>query len=207
MSRSEMDLSTIGMAFKAITLVARTRISKFPAAQGAVAAVEFALIVPLLLFLYIGSNELSEAISADRRVTLVSSTIGDLVARANGTLLQADLNDYFIAADNILFPLPIGPLEQIITSVSVDPKGVVTVVWSKRRDGSDGHTVGSSYELPAAMIDAAANPAAPTISYVIVSEASYPYEPLAGLIFKAAVPLYHRSFFIPRFGGKITIAP
>jgi Flp pilus assembly protein TadG len=202
-----MGVNSISMALKAMSLVARARFSDFPAAQGAVAAVEFALIMPFLLFLYMGSNELSQAITLDRRVTIIAGTVGDLVARANGTVAQTDLNDYFIAADKIVTPFPGTLLKQIVTCVSVDALGVVTVVWSEAHNGATAHITGASYALPTEMIAVAANPTAPTTSFVIVSEASYSYEPLFGLVFKAAVPLYHRSFFIPRFGGKITIEP
>jgi Flp pilus assembly protein TadG len=175
--------------------------SNFPAAQGAVAAVEFALIMPLLLFLYAGSNELSQAITLDRRVTIVAGTMGDLIARANGTLARADLNDFFIAADKILIPFPNAPLKQIVTSVSVDAQGAVKVEWSEAHNGAAAHVKDAFYTLPDAMIEVAKG------SSVIVSEASYSYEPLLGLVFKAAVPLYHQSFFIPRFGGNIAIEP
>ncbi len=46
-----------------------------------IAAVEFALIVPIMLCMFIGTVELSQAITVDRRVTQVASTTADLVAR------------------------------------------------------------------------------------------------------------------------------
>jgi Flp pilus assembly protein TadG len=196
-----MTVCIIVRALKARALAAVVKLDGFRSAQEAVAAVEFALIMPLLLFLYIGSNELSQAIAADRRVTIVASTMGDLVARANIDLKQAELDDYFVAAEKILIPFPDEPLQQIVTSVSVDALGAVTVDWSVPHNGATAHVKDATYDLPDEMVAVAKG------SSVIVSEASYSYEPLAGLIFKAAVPLYHRSFFIPRFGGKITIAP
>ena len=64
--------------------------SASPAALGApfagdtkgVSAVEFALVLPLMLTLYLGGAELAQAISASRKVTLVSRTVADLAAQS-----------------------------------------------------------------------------------------------------------------------------
>ena len=45
-----------------------------------VSAVEFALLLPLMLTLYLGAVEVSQGIGADRKVTLTARTIGDLVS-------------------------------------------------------------------------------------------------------------------------------
>ena len=51
------------------------------ATSAGVAAVEFALILPFLLVLFVGSIEASSLITVDRRVNVISGTVGDLVAR------------------------------------------------------------------------------------------------------------------------------
>jgi len=43
-----------------------------------VSAVEFAMLLPLMLTLYLGAVEISQGIAADRKVTLVSRTVADL---------------------------------------------------------------------------------------------------------------------------------
>ena len=45
-----------------------------------VSAVEFALLLPLMLTLYLGAVEVSQGIRADRKVTLTARTIVDLVS-------------------------------------------------------------------------------------------------------------------------------
>ena len=47
-----------------------------------VAAIEFAMIVPIMSAMFIGAVEVSQAITVDRRVTQVASSTADLVARA-----------------------------------------------------------------------------------------------------------------------------
>ena len=46
------------------------------------AAVEFALILPILVVLWFGGVELTQALSVDRRLNNLASAIGDLVARS-----------------------------------------------------------------------------------------------------------------------------
>ena len=50
--------------------------------QRAVSAVEFALILPIMLLLLFGGVELGDALTIDRKVTHVTSTISDLVAQS-----------------------------------------------------------------------------------------------------------------------------
>ena len=46
-----------------------------------VAAVEFALILPLMLVLYIGTAELTTGLMANRKMTVVARALSDLVAQ------------------------------------------------------------------------------------------------------------------------------
>ena len=53
------------------------------------AMVEFALVMPLMLTLYIGSMEVSQGIAADRKVTLMARTVADLASQVS-TISNAD---------------------------------------------------------------------------------------------------------------------
>ncbi|MBI4046560.1 MAG: pilus assembly protein, partial [Devosia nanyangense] len=55
----------------------RRMIARLARSGDGAAAVEFALILPILLLLYIGSIEASQLIITDRRVTTVAGTLGD----------------------------------------------------------------------------------------------------------------------------------
>ena len=46
-----------------------------------VAAVEFAMIVPLMLVLFFGTNEFSSGVAIDRKVTLMARTLSDLTSQ------------------------------------------------------------------------------------------------------------------------------
>lgn len=177
--------------------------SRFARARDGVAAVEFALTVPVLLLLYVGSTELSQLITVDSRVATISGTVGDLVARSKNKLAQSDLNTYFVAAQRILQPYSTTDLKQTVTLVKVTPAGQVTVVWSKAYNGAKTYAANANFTLPQQMIDVAKQATANT--YVVVSETSYAYMPLLGMVFDTPLTLYHENFYLPRFGGDIQI--
>jgi Flp pilus assembly protein TadG len=171
-------------------------------AQEAVAAVEFALIMPLMLTLYLGSLELSQLITVDQRVTNIAGTVGDLVSRSNGTVTAASLTDYFTAATAIISPLPTTGLTQVVTEYSIDATtGKATVKWSRAYNGGTAKLAGTVYNastvVPVSMTSISKG------SWVIASEATYPYIPLLGLFFKTSFTLYHQNFYAPRYAAVI----
>ena len=76
----------------------------------AVAAVEFALIAPILLVLFIGTVEISLLVSVDRKISRTSSAIADLVAQGaqsgdfSGTDGQNELRSLFGVAERVMYP-------------------------------------------------------------------------------------------------------
>lgn len=174
------------------------RLKRFAVAREGVAAVEFALVLPVMLLLYVGSIELSDLISVDRRITVMAGTVGDLTARADGQIYESELNDYFNAAEEIMTPYKTTGLMQLITSVKVSADGATaTVRWSKQSGGATVKTVGSLVTLPVEIRNISKD------KYVIVSETSYSYMPLLGIVFKNAVSLFRQNFHLPRFGDEI----
>ena len=66
--------------------------SRFRHEKQGVAALEFAFIAPILLIVFLGSVEFSQALTLDRRVTTIASSTADLVAQSD-SISTADLND------------------------------------------------------------------------------------------------------------------
>ncbi|RYG56945.1 MAG: pilus assembly protein [Alphaproteobacteria bacterium] len=172
--------------------------------EAGVAVVEFALVVPLMLAVYVGCSEAAALLTVDRKVQSVAGAVGDLVARSNKKITETELTDYFRAATSILVPYSANGLVQTVTAVSVDKNGVATVLWSARftddkltKQVAD-HPKGSSFDLPVEMKAIAAG------QTVISAESEYGYNPLIGVVFRNTVDLHRSALFMPRYGGTIT---
>lgn len=85
-----------------------------------VAAVEFALLLPLMLLIYLGTAEVSQALMATRKATDVAESLSDLVAEqeADAPLTDAEIADVFAAATAIMSPFPAVPLKMTVSSVT-----------------------------------------------------------------------------------------
>lgn len=175
----------------------RSKLKRFRAEERGAAAVEFALILPFLLLLFMGSIEASSLITVDRRVNVISGTVGDLVARTEGTLSGTTLTDYFMASQNIMFPYATTALKQVVSFVAVDDEGATSVVWSCGYNGGEAHTATSSYTLPEKMNELARE------GWVVASETEYSYRPVLGLVFTNAITLHRESFYLPRYEAAI----
>ena len=169
------------------------------------AMIEFALIVPIMLTLYIGSSEAATLLTVDRKVQSAAGAMGDLVARSNKTISQSQLDDYFRAANSIMAPYDTSKLIQTLIAVSVASDGKATVLWAARYSGGKLSTTvpeypkGKVYNLPKEMTAIASG------QTVIAAETSYLYPPLTGVVFNSAVDFRRSALFMPRFGGVIDL--
>lgn len=177
----------------------RRGMRRYARANRAVAAVEFALILPFMMMLYMGSIEVSWGISADRRVQIVAGSIGDLVSQSEDTLAQSALNDYFAAASVLMQPFDSNALKVRVNCIKVNSNGTTEVYWSEGYNGATALTNGAAYDLPTHFKNLALN------SYVIVGEAYYEYQPVMSYVFSAPFHIYHEYVYVPRYNDKIDI--
>ena len=175
-------------------------LTRFSRNERGVAAVEFALIMPVLLLLYFGSMEASMLFTADKRVNTISATVGDLVAQSDPSKVidQATMTTYFAAATGIMTPYSATGLKQVLSLVFVKSDGTTKVLWSIQNGGGTIRTVGQPYTpLPTTSTTDSVSRG----GCVVAAEASYTYLPLFGQVFKSALTLSHVNYFVPRFGA------
>jgi len=86
-------------------LVARTRgsIRRLLRDKRGISAVEFAMLLPLMVTLYLGCVEASTGIAIDRKVTLVARSLGDLVAQAS-TITNDEMTNILNASAAVVQP-------------------------------------------------------------------------------------------------------
>jgi Flp pilus assembly protein TadG len=184
----------------------RALLLRFSRNERAVAAVEFALILPFLILLYMGSIEASSLFTVDRRIEVISATAADLLARWNpneGAIPKATLQDYFRAAEGIVTPYSTSGLKQVVSFVTVNAAATsVKVAWSCAYNGGTALTAGTDFVLGTKMkLLATSNNT--KAGFVIVAKTSYSYRPVLGMVFTNALNLENQSLFLPRFGSTL----
>ena len=180
-------------------------VARFRRDDRAVAAVELALVMPFLITLYFGSMEAAALFTADRRINTISSTMGDLVAQwddDDGAIPVSTMNDYFGAAQTLIYPMSTTGLKQVVTCVQVLADGTTKVVWSKGYNGGTPRVVNQPYPLvQTSQMDIVARG-----KYIIAAETYYSYRPLMAQVFNQTYSLYHENLYMPRFGALISVS-
>lgn len=155
-----------------------------------VSAVEFAILAPLLVALYVGSVQVTLGLSADRKVSIVTNSVADLVTQ-DDTITDADLQDIYAAAEAVLQPYDSAPLSMRITSVRMDQDGDIFVDWSEG-DGMVPHDDDSLPPPPNGLL-------APMNSIIIV-EAEYSFSTNIGELTRTPIILTDTAYLRPRRG-------
>src|SRR6266508_705434 len=78
-------------------------LSGFARDRRGVSAVEFAMVLPLMLTLYLGAVEVSQGIGIDRKVTLTTRTVADLASQVS-SINNADMTNLLNATASVIAP-------------------------------------------------------------------------------------------------------
>jgi Flp pilus assembly protein TadG len=152
-----------------------------------IAATEFAIVVPVMLLLFFGTDEFASGIAVDRKVTLMARTLSDLTSQ-NISVTDSQLTNFFNASSAIMTPYSATPVRSTITELYVDPNTLAArVQWSK---GSAPRTAGTTVAIPTALQVGG--------SYLIYSEVSYAFVPTVGYVLKNSITLSDFTFTRPR---------
>jgi Flp pilus assembly protein TadG len=157
-----------------------------------VSAVEFALIAPVLIVMYCGLAELTQAMMAQRRVSNVASTVGDLVAQST-QIGPTKLGDIFNIGATIMAPFPSAGLKMCIVSVAADSTGKTTVAWSKSNDASMTNCPTANALLTSVPVGVL-----PVSQSVIMAKVSYAYTSPIKLVMPRTLTFYRTYYLRPR---------
>jgi Flp pilus assembly protein TadG len=159
-----------------------------------VSAVEFAMLLPLMLTMYLGTVEISQGISADRKVTLTTRSVADLVSQVS-SINNADMSNSLNAAATVMAPFSSSNLKVVVSSVTIDSTGKATVAWSDTLNGT-ARAKGSTVTLPTALNIAN--------SSLIFSEVQYAYTPTIGYLISGTLTLKDQIYMRPRLSDSVT---
>jgi Flp pilus assembly protein TadG len=169
-------------------------VHRFAVAKDGIAAVEFAMIAPVMIIMYFGVTEIADGYDANTKATAVASTAADLIAQEK-IVCDAEMTDAFTALNAIMYPFPPNSMKIRISSLIDNGNGTVKVAWS---DGQNiaPRTVNSSVTIPAGLVT--------TGGSVIMSEVEYTYNSPAPYFIPTAVSMNDTYYLHPRKVDQIT---
>lgn len=111
-------------------------LNRLRADRRGVAAVEFALLVPILLSLYFVTMEVSQAVETSKKVSRVASMTADLVTQQS-TITQAEVKAVMDIGEALLQPYNRSAPAIMVTAIqmSTDATPKAVVVWSRKLKG------------------------------------------------------------------------
>jgi Flp pilus assembly protein TadG len=165
---------------------------QFACDRRAASAIEFALVLPLMIVLYISSVEISEAVSINRKVTLVAHTVADLVAQTAVPLAPADVSSSLAAAGVVATPYSTANMTVIVSQVVINPNGTAQIDWSQSLPANAAYTPGTTVTVPAAFVNKSAT------TYLIWGQTSYGYAPQLGNAITGTLTLSDQIYLSPR---------
>lgn len=127
---------------------ASAKIRAFREARSGAGAVEFAILAPILLMLYIGAFEITVGMSVAKRASRSAGTIADLVTQQS-EMTKAKLAAMTGVANSIFVPYAAKNLKLKVSGIWISSTGVPTVEWSWQQDGTRPYAVGAIVAVPA----------------------------------------------------------
>ena len=156
-----------------------------------VAAIEFALIAPIMITFYFGVSELSVLIATDRDVAHAASVAGDLATQSE-TLAQADVETIMEAAltvanvdsDNV------NSLSVELNSFELDANNQLNQVGHALMGSAISSGAFNPSEIPASMTTGS--------SGVVVARVDFKYQPLIADFLLSELVLHETFYLKPR---------
>jgi Flp pilus assembly protein TadG len=168
-----------------------------------IAAIEFAMIFPMMLVMFFGMIDVSTGFAIDRKVTMISQSLSDLASRY--TLLQeTDVTNFFTIGDAMITPYDKTILLATVSQIYLDPTTKTgKVVWSR---GDAKMTKSTVVSVPTDLIAKDSTGAWSANQYLILGQVTYLYKPTIGWVVpKAGINLTESSFTRPRQGVCVAL--
>jgi Flp pilus assembly protein TadG len=182
------------MNVSTVMLRLRHQIARFSKDRSGMSAVEFAMLLPLMMTLYLGTSEISQGISINRKVTLTARSLSDLASQPTN-ITNADMTNILNAASAVVAPYTVSNLKATVSEVTIDANGKATVTWSDTYQGT-ARSVGSTVTLPTALDVANTS--------LILGEVTYTYKPPIGYVVTGTLTLKDQMYMRPRQSNSVT---
>ncbi|WP_162140006.1 TadE/TadG family type IV pilus assembly protein [Sphingomonas sp. Mn802worker] len=159
----------------------------------AVAMVEFALVLPVILLLYVSSVELTNAMACQRKIGAATRFVADLVSQTIATD-PGELDNILQSSKLIVSPYRADALSMTVTAIQFSENGSAAVVWSKAIN-AQSRASGSPITVPADLAEKG--------RFLIYADASYVLRPATPFGLSMPITLSDRIYMSPRVSKVI----
>lgn len=171
---------------------------RFAAAKQGVAAVEFALILPILVVMLLATFDGGRAIAAYMKMRAATYALAS-ITNQYAKIQSVDMTAILGATSVVMAPYTGGTPAVKISQIQINNAGVASVEWSAAQ-GTTARAVPSPISPPTAMIV--------NSSYLILAEVSYTYTPLFGYFGSSSGITFSDSLYVtPRSVSCIVYVP
>jgi Flp pilus assembly protein TadG len=140
---------------------------RFAGDRQGVGAIEFAILFPILVMLYVGAFEITIGLSISKRAARSSAAIADVVTQQQ-TVNKAWLDDMPSVASAVFAPYGTDGLTVKITGIAIDATANPTVKWSWQQGKAAPYAANSAVTVPPDLKKAS--------TFLVRTELSLPYK-------------------------------
>jgi Flp pilus assembly protein TadG len=173
---------------------------RFGKSERGIAAVEFALVLPVVLLVLLCCFEVPRYVLIYQKVARTASGVADLVSQADEPMTATQLTDVYSAAGAMMDPYDLKTNGKIyITSIN-NPTGAGASITWQRNSGSLGGV--STKITSVASLPAGLSP--PAGESVLIAEVYYHYAPIFTSLIYNGTNFYRVSYIRPRNDNLMT---
>ena len=162
-----------------------------------VAAIEFAMIMPVLAILFLATFDGARALAIFMKVRAATYSLAAITNQYQ-TIASSDITSIVGATSTILAPYSQTPAALTISQIAINSTGKATVAWSYSQGGT-ALVQGSTVTVPSALITKS--------SYLLYAQVSYTFSPVFGLFTAGTIDLKDNLYMTPRSSICVVYTP
>lgn len=141
--------------------------ARFARDREGVGAIEFAILFPILVVLYVGAFEITIGLSLSKRAARSAASVADVITQQQ-SVTKSWLADMPSVASAIFAPYPTTGMTLKITGITIDSSANPKVKWSWAQDNSAPYAANSAVTVPTDLKKAS--------SFLVRAEITVPYQ-------------------------------
>jgi Flp pilus assembly protein TadG len=172
---------------------------RFIASTGGLAAIEFAMILPVMVILFLATFDGGRAIAVYMKMRAATYALAS-ISNQYLTIGTSDLATIMTATSDVFAPYAVTSSNPVLTisQIAISASGAATYSWSYSQGGS-AHAQGAAATVPTALKT--------NSTYLIFAEVSYTFTPLFGYFTSAPITFTDNLYVTPRVSNCVNYPP